>query len=106
MKFIKKEHHKMTSTFTYDIPDQDIIDNFGSVDRFLEILSHLSGDDWTEPTGESPTDDEENLFFEFYEGYDYDRDDDLWTDRKGGYDVTFEYEDDDSDYDSDAELLN
>lgn len=110
MKFIKKEHHRMTSSFFYDIPDEDIIENFGSIERFKQIVSHLSGDDWTEPTGESPTDDEENLFFEFYEGYDYDRDDDLWTDRKGGFDVTFELEDeelyDDDDYDSDQEILH
>jgi glucan biosynthesis protein len=106
MRFIKKEHHRMTSTFTYDIPDEDIVDSFGSVDRFKEIISHLAGDEWTEPYGENPTDDEENLFYEFYEAYDYDRDDDLWTDRKGGYDVTFEYDDVDDDYDSDQEALH
>ena len=105
MRFIKKEHHRMTSTFTYDIPDEDIIDRFGSLDRFHELISHLSGDDWAEPIGENPTTDEENLFHEFYEGYDYDREDDVWTEYKGGFDVTFEYEESD-DYDSDSELLN
>jgi hypothetical protein len=106
MKFLKKEHHRMTSTFTYEIPDEDIIDSFGSLDRFQEIVSHLSGDEWVEPYGESPTEDEENLFYEFYEGYDFDRDDDIWTELKGGFDVTFECEDDRDDYDSDQEALH
>lgn len=52
MKFLKKEHHRMTSTFTYDIPDEDIIETFGSLERFEEIVSHLSGDEWTEAFGE------------------------------------------------------
>ena len=106
MRFIKKEHHRMTSTFTYDIPDREIIESFGSLERFKEILSHLSGDDYVDPHGEGPSEDEENLFYEFYEGYDYDRDDDVWTELKGGFDVTFEYDDVDDDYDSDSELLN
>ena len=27
-------------------------------------------------------------------GHDYDREDDIWTDRKGGYDVEYEIEED------------
>lgn len=92
MKFIKKEHHRMTSTFSYDIPDMDIIENFGSLERFKEILSHINDDEWAEPHGEIPTDDEENLFLEFFETYNYDRYDDVWTETKGGYEVTFEIE--------------
>lgn len=107
MKFIKIEHHRMTSTFTYDIPDEDIIEAFGSLVRFEEIVSHLSGDEWTEAFGEPPTEDEENLFNEFYEGYSYDREDDVWTELKGGFDVTYEIENDSDDYyDSDEEVLH
>lgn len=110
MKFLKKEHHRMTSTFTYDIPDEDIIEDFGSLERFKEIASHLSGDEWTEAFGESPSEDEENLFYEFYEEYSYDREDDVWTELKGGFDVTFEIDDmddnDDDDYDSDEEMFH
>lgn len=107
MKFLKIEHHRMTSTFTYDIPDEDIIKEFGSLLRFEEIVSHLSGDEWTESFGEPPTEDEENLFNEFYDEYNYDREDDVWTETKGGFDVTFEIENDGDDYyDSDEEVLH
>ncbi len=106
MKFIKKEHHRMTSTFTYDIPDADIIEDFGSLQRFEEIVSHLSGDEWTEAFGEPPTEDEENLFNEFYDEYSYDREDDVWTELKGGFDVTYEIENDGDDYDSDEEVFH
>ena len=95
MKFIKKEHHQVTSIFTYYIPDDEIIETFGSVERFKEILSHFNGSDWANQViGEEPTDEENDLFLEFYENYGYDREDDWWTDRKGGYDVTYEVEDD------------
>lgn len=95
MKFIKKEHHQVTSIFTYDIPDDEIIETFGSVERFKEILSHFNESDWdNQVIGEEPTDEENDLFLEFYENYGYDREDDWWTDRKGGYDVTYEVEDD------------
>lgn len=107
MKFYKIEHHRMTSTFTYDIPDEDIIENFGSIERFEELVSHLGGEEWTEKFGETPTEDEENLFYEFYENYNYDREDDVWTELKGGFDVTFEAENDnDIYYDSDEEVLH
>jgi len=88
MKVVKTEHHQVNSEFTYDIPDEDIIERFGSVERFAEIVSH-NGDGWNEPTGEIPTDEENDLFMEFLEDYDYDRYDDWISDRKGGYDVTF-----------------
>ena len=74
--------------------------------RFEEIVSHLSGDEWIEAFGEPPSEDEENLFYEFYEEYNYDREDDVWTESKGGFDVTFEIGDEDDSYDSDEEVLH
>lgn len=106
MKFLKIEHHRMTSTFIYEIPDEDIVEAFGSLQRFEEIVSHLSGDEWTESLGEPPTEDEENLFNEFYEEYSYDREDDVWTESKGGFDVTYEIENDSDDYYDDEEILH
>lgn len=109
MKVIRTEHHQVNSEFTYDIPEEDIIETFGSVARFEEIISH-SGDGWEPPRGDEPTDEELETFYEFMEGYDYDRYDDWWTDRKGGYDVTYSLDNEDNqdsdDYDSDSELLN
>ena len=104
MKVIKTEHHQVNSEFTYDIPDDHIANKFGSVERFKEIVSH-NGDGWSEPIGEPPTDDESDLFMEFLEEYDYDRYDDWVSDRKGGYDVSFDVEDD-GEWDSDGETLN
>lgn len=88
MKVVKTEIHTVNSEFTYDIPDEDIIEKFGSLERFEEIVSH-NGDGWNEPIGEPPTDEESDLFMEFLEDYHYDRYDDWITDRKGGYEVTY-----------------
>jgi hypothetical protein len=90
MKVIKNEEHKVTRKFEYDIPDEDIINTFGSLDRFKEIVSHNS-DDWdVKGVGEEPTDEESDLFYDFFADYDYDSEDDWWQDRKGGYDTNYE----------------
>jgi len=73
----KREYHQMTSTFTYDVPEEEIIETFGSVESFMEHYEEESDE-----------------FNEFMWEFDYDREDDLWTDRKGGYDVDWEIKDD------------
>ena len=110
MKIIRTEYHQVNSKFTYDIPEIDIANTFGSVTRFQEILTHL-GSEWENAQGDEPTEEEVEKFYEFIENYDCDRHDDWWTDRKGGYDVTYKVDDgtepnDDDDYDSDEELLH
>lgn len=94
MQFKKTEWHSVASEFSYDIPDEDIISEFGSVKRFEEILSHQELENFTniEPIGKEPTDEEQDKLWELVNNSDYDREDDWWTDRKGGYDVTFSYE--------------
>lgn len=90
MKIIKNEEHKVTRIFTYNIPDEDIITAFGSLDRFKEIVSHNT-DGWdVEVIGEEPTDEEADLFHDFFADYDYDSEDDWWQDRKGGYETNYE----------------
>ena len=69
----RREYHQMTSTMTYDLNEDDIVNVFGSVDAFLENFNE-----------------ESDSFWEFMQEHDYDREDDLWTDRKGGYDVDWE----------------
>ena len=94
MRFKRLEHHSVTSEFTYDLPEQHIIEIFGSVKRFEEIISHKNdGSFGNEVTGEPITEEEDTQFWEFFDGYDYDREDDWWTDRKGGYEVTYEIPD-------------
>jgi hypothetical protein len=91
MKFKRIEYHTVHSHFDYHIPDEDIIKEWGSLERFRQVVSHFNGDDWdNEPFGEPPTLDEEELWYVFFDNYDYDRDDDWFSDRKGGYEITYE----------------
>jgi len=93
-EFTKTEWHSVASEFKYDCPDEAIIEEFGSVKRFKEILTHQDQETFggMEPEGEAPTDEESDKFYDFVSELDYDRDDDWWTDRKGGYDVTYKYD--------------
>ena len=70
------EYHQMTSTLTYDIDNDIIIDEFGTLEQFEAEMAE-----------------ETDKFFEFMNsGFDYDREDDIWTERKGGYEVDYEIE--------------
>lgn len=89
MKIIKNEEHQLSRTFTYDIPDEDIERVFGSVERLKEIISHNTSGWDNEPLGEEPTDEESDAFYDFFADYDCEIEDDLWTDRKGGYEVSY-----------------
>ena len=94
MQFSKTEWHQVASEFKYDVDDEFIIRDFSSVQRFKEILSHQEQQFGSkiEPIGEEPTDEENDKFWEFVSECDYEREDDWWTDRKGGYEVTFSYD--------------
>ena len=96
MLFSKTEWHQVSSEFKYDCPDEAIIETFGSVERFKEILSHqeLEFNSKIEPHGEKPTDEESDKLWDLIAELDYEREDDWWTDRKGGYDVTYNYNED------------
>ena len=67
MKFIKREEHRVTSIFTYDIPDDAIEEAFGSIDRFVELVQHFSGQDNDLPIWEEPTEEEGDKFYDFIE---------------------------------------
>ena len=90
MKVIKKEEHQVTRTFTYDIHEQDIRETFGTVERFREIVSHQTSGWDNEPVGEEPSDEEYDLFFEFFDNYYHELEDDWWSDRKGSYETSYE----------------
>ena len=95
MKFFKTEWHQVSAKFIYDIPDEEIIKAFGSVERFKEIISHQEKKNFSglEPQGEKPSGEEFDKFDEFCMEFGYsDREDDWWMERKGGYEITFEYE--------------
>jgi hypothetical protein len=70
------EYHQMTSTLTYDIDNDLIIAEFETLEQFEAEMAE-----------------ETDKFFDFINsGLDYDREDDIWTERKGGYEVDFEIE--------------
>jgi hypothetical protein len=92
MKFSRTDWHQVASIFECDLPDEEVIKQFGSVQRLKEIISHQEqqwGSD-IEPMGEPPTEEENLLLDEILQ--DCERYDDWWTDRKGGYEVTYRYE--------------
>ena len=75
MKIIKKEYHTVVSEFTYELDEEEIIDRFESVENFKALLDE---DDWD--------------VIDFINQSDYERYDDWVSDRKGGYEVTYEIE--------------
>jgi len=75
MKIIKKEYHTVVSEFTYELDDDEIIEQFESVENFKALLDE---DDWD--------------VIDFINQSDYERYDDWISDRKGGYEVTYEIE--------------
>ena len=92
MKFSRTEWHQVSSEFQCDLPDEEVIKQFGSVQRLKEIISHQE-QEWRsgiEPMGEPPTEEENVLLDSILQ--DCERYDDWWTDRKGGYEVTYRYE--------------
>jgi len=92
MKFSRTDWHQVASIFECDLPDEEVVKQFGSVQRLKEIISHQEqqwGSD-IEPMGEPPTEEENLLLDEILQ--DCERYDDWWTDRKGGYEVTYRYE--------------
>ena len=88
--FTVSEWHQVTSNKMYDVDDDEVIEAFGSVERFIEIMSWQDQQTFggMEPHGEDPTDEEYDMFWEFVNESDYEREDDWWMDRKGGYEVT------------------
>jgi hypothetical protein len=71
----KVEYHTVHSHFDYDIPDEDIIAEFGSVEEF-----------------EKHFEEESDAFYEFVMEYGPQRHAHWRTDdRKGGYEVEWSY---------------
>ena len=94
MLFSKTEWHQVSSEFKYDCPDDAIIETFGSVERFKELLSQQEQEfnSKIEAHGEGASDEESDKLWDFIADLDYEREDDWWTDRKGGYEVTVKYD--------------
>ena len=96
MKFKVTEWHQVALMKTFEIEEEDAIETFGSVQRLKEIISQQEQEMWggMEPEGEDVTDEESDAFWEWTMNSDYDSDEDWWTSRKGGYDVTVRVDED------------
>ena len=64
------EYHRVNLTKRYELDEEDVIETFGSVEKFQELFDEQ---------------DDEALSY-VYDG-DYEIDEDWWTANKGGYDV-------------------
>jgi len=92
VNFKQIEYQQMTIYKDMAVGTEWIEEQGLTVDRFKEILSHQSsGFNAPEPYGEEPTDEEHDMFMEVVWGADcMDSEEDLWTDRKGGYEIDYE----------------
>ena len=90
VRFKVTEWHQVASIKSYDIDDETAIEEFGSAQRLAEVASWQEKQmfDNDEIIGEQPTDEEHDKFWELVGDCDYDTEEDWWTARKGGYEVT------------------
>lgn len=94
MRFKKHERHIVIRSYTYDIADEILAERFGSVERFREVLSHASDDEWAESQGEEPSVEELDQLSELTDGSANDVDDYWLSDDKGGTEVSYELDTD------------
>jgi hypothetical protein len=94
MKFTVTEWHQVALEKTYEISEEEAIEEFGSVQRLKEIISQQEQETWggMDPEGEDVTDEESDKFWEWTWNSDYESEEDWWTMSKGGYDITVSIE--------------
>ena len=85
MEIKRTEYHQMLCHFIYDIPEEDIIKEFGALDTFLAEMYDVNDE-----------------FYEFVNQYDYKRVDDvltgtlaMGTDLHKDYDVKWDLNEED-----------
>tara|TARA_S200002703_G_scaffold88998_1_gene76876 strand:+ start:576 stop:869 length:294 start_codon:yes stop_codon:yes gene_type:complete len=78
----QKEYHSTTHYVNREIPEDDIIKEFGDVETFKKGLL-----DWEHDDHDAELSDRVN---DFLNEFDYERVVDEWSMRKGGYDVDVE----------------
>ena len=87
LKVEQREYHQSTHYLNKHISVDDIIDEFGSLQNFEKGLYF----DYSNYQNASDEDKElADKVSDFVSEHDYERHEDLWTDRKGGYDVECE----------------
>ena len=91
VEYMRIEHHS-TNLYRTMQADADVLEGCGfTPERFEEVVSHQDAFG-TNQKGEAPTEEEQDRFDEVYmEGVEcVDSREDMWTDRKGGYEVSHE----------------
>ena len=91
VEYMRIEHHS-TNLYRTMQADADVLKRCGfTPERFEEVVSHqdVFG---SNQKGEAPTEEEQDRFDEVYwEGVEcVDSREDMWTDAKGGYEVSYE----------------
>ena len=91
MKFEMTEWHQVALIKTYEVDEDEAIELFGSVQRLHEIVSHQEQEMWggMDPEGDEPTAEEQDAFDEICFNDYIDSEEDWWTARKGGYEITY-----------------
>lgn len=88
MKITKVEHHSVNWHFSYDLDEDKLAEIYPDLDEdeIAQLMNDLEN-------GEAVIDDIINAAWENSVDIDWDLDyEDVWTDRKGGYDVTYDIE--------------
>ena len=89
IKVETREYHQTTHYLNRQIAVEDILEEFGDLPTFEKGLYF----DWRNYQNASDEDKElADKVQTFVDEHDYDREDDWWTDRKGGYEVTVKYD--------------
>jgi hypothetical protein len=93
MIFERVEYHMVHVHKTMDLDDDLAIEKFGSVKRLEEIISHNDGT--TDSYGAEPSAQETDNFDDLVLEADIiDSREDWFSDRKGGYDISYTLMDD------------
>ena len=92
VSFTETEWHRMAYHKYYTISEEDVEGHFDTIERFFEVLTHQEPEMFGpfDPQGELPTDEENDAFFEVIMSVGHmDSEDDIFTMRKGGFDITY-----------------
>ena len=88
--FKQIEYHQVHLHRSMAIEEDQIIGHGLSAQRFDELLTYQSGDLTAEPMGEEPSEEELEAFDSIvFEAECIDSEQDWFSDRKGGYDITY-----------------
>lgn len=89
MKVWKNEFHSVKKTVECDIPDEVIIERFGSLERFRDVVLHGSSEWDEEPEGEAPTDEESQALSETIEEFAGEAMDNWLSETSGDYETIY-----------------